>query len=74
MFSGLELAEWEKQDLEEMVADHPEILEMSDEEIDKLAKEFYWKAQSKYEEVVGLENQADTLRKFLKLRGEQKCQ
>ena len=34
MFSDLELTKWEKEDLEEIVADYPEILEMSDEEID----------------------------------------
>ena len=72
MFSDLELNKWEKEDLEEMVADYPEILEMSDEEINKLATTFYWEAQSKYEEVVSLENQADILRKFSKLRGKQK--
>ena len=72
MFSDLELTEWEKEDLEDIIANYPAVLEMSDEEIDKLATMFYWKAQSKYAEVVSLENQAETLRRILELRGEQK--
>ena len=73
MFSNLDLTEWEKEDLEELVANYPAIVEMTDWEIDKLATELYWKSQNKYAEVVNLENQSEALRRFIELRGEQKC-
>lgn len=67
-----DLTEWEKEDLEELIANYPAIVEMTDWEIDKLATELYWKSQNKYAEVVSLENQAETLRRFIELRGELK--
>ena len=67
VFSHLDLKKYEEEDLEELLEVFPDLLEMTSEQLDRAASDLYWKAQHLYDEVMRLESQADTIRKYMEL-------
>ena len=67
VFSHLDLKKYEEEDLEDLLEAFPDLLEMTSEQLDQAASHLYWKAQYLYDEVMRLESQADTIRKYMEL-------
>lgn len=59
---GLNLTEWQKEDVVDLLEDYPNLLEMSEEELLTLSRSLYWKAQGLYSEVTRIESDADTIK------------
>lgn len=64
----IDLNWYEKDDIEDMLEQYPELIDSSDEEIDKKIRELAWEAQGLYEASVRVENLVDAMRKFKEIR------
>lgn len=62
MLDGLNLSKWYKEDIIDLLEDYPNLLTMTEEELNTLARSLYWKAQGLYSEVTRLENEADAIK------------
>ncbi len=63
------LAEWQKEDIEDLLEEYPELANMTDEELVVFSRKLYWKAQGLYDEVNRLENKAETVTLYMQTRG-----
>jgi len=63
-FSNLGLAWWEEDDLEDLIEEHPEVENMTAEELEKFAQSLYWEAQHLIDRANSIENTADIVRKY----------
>lgn len=59
---------WQMDDIMEMLEEHPEYESMSDEELKKKIQELYWEASGCFDRGSRLENDADTIEQYLKIR------
>lgn len=64
-FSELDLKWWEKEDLEDLFEEHPELENMTIEEMNEFAKNLYREASYLIDRANFLEGQADTLRTYI---------
>lgn len=65
-FSELGLHWWEEEDLEDLLEEYPNLLDMTDEELHKMASQLYWEANGLVEQANRLEAKADTIRSYLR--------
>lgn len=65
------LTEWQKEDIEDLLEEYPELVGMSDEELVVFSRKLYWKAQGLYDEVNRLESKAETVTLYMQTRGKQ---
>ncbi len=63
------LTKWQKQDIEDLLEEHPELVDMSDEELVIFSRKLYWEAQSLYDRVNYLENYAENVILYMQTRG-----
>lgn len=59
--SNLDLQWWEKEDIEDLLEEYPQLLEMSLDEIKKLKTELYWESQGLIDRAYAIESKADPL-------------
>ena len=59
--STLDLQWWEKEDIEDLLEEYPQLLEMSLDEIKKLKTELYWESQGLIDRAYAIESKADSL-------------
>lgn len=59
--SNLDLQWWEKEDIEDLLEEYPQLLEMSLDEIKKLKTELYWESQGLIDRAYAIESKADSL-------------
>lgn len=59
--STLDLQWWEKEDIEDLIEEYPQLLEMSLDEIKKLKTELYWESQHLMDRAYAIESKADSL-------------
>lgn len=59
--SILDLQWWEKDDIEDLIEEYPQLLEMSLDEIKKLKTELYWESQGLIDRAYAIESKADSL-------------
>lgn len=65
----MNLTDWQKEDIEDLLEEYPELADMSDEELVVFSRKLYWKAQGLYDEVNRLESQAETVTLYMQTRG-----
>ena len=65
----MNLTEWQKEDIEDLLEEYPELADMTDEELVIFSRKLYWKAQGLYDEVNRLESQAETVTLYMQTRG-----
>lgn len=65
----MNLTNWQKEDIEDLLEEHPELADMTDEELVVFSRKLYWKAQSLYDEVNRLESKAETVTLYMQTRG-----
>lgn len=65
-FANLNLPWYIKEDLEDLEEEYPGLFDKTSEEIDKIATDLYWEAESMYETATQIENKADCLRDYLR--------
>lgn len=65
-FSELDLHWWEEEELEDLLEEYPNFLDMTDEELRKMANQLYWEANGLVEQANRLEAKADTIRSYLR--------
>lgn len=65
-FSELDLHWWEEEELEDLLEEYPNLLDMTNEELHKMANKLYWEAQGYVETANRLEAKADTIRSYLR--------
>lgn len=58
---------WEKDDIDSILEEYPEIKNMSLEDLKKFKSKLYWKAQSLIEEANRIESYSDTIQRILDL-------
>lgn len=63
------LTEWQKEDLEDLLEEYPELAEMTDEELDTFSRKLYWEAQGLYDRVNRLESDAENIKLYKQTRG-----
>lgn len=67
MFENLNLSEWIKEDLEDIEREYPGIFtKNTPEELERIAKNLYWDAQSYIETANTVESQANAITAYLK--------
>lgn len=59
--STLDLKWWQKEDIEDLLEEYPDLLYMSIDEIKKLKTKLYWESQYLIERANGIESKADSL-------------
>ena len=59
--STLDLQWWEKEDIEDLIEEYPQLLEMSLDEIKKLKTKLYWESQGLIERANTIESKANSL-------------
>lgn len=59
--STLDLKWWQKEDIEDLLEEYPDLLYMSIDEIKKLKTKLYWESQYLIEHANGIESKADSL-------------
>ena len=64
------LTEWQKEDLEDLQEEYPNLKEMSDEELELLSRKLYHEAQGLYDRVCRLESDAENIKLFIQVRKE----
>lgn len=64
----IDLKWYQKEDIEDILEQYPEVINYSDEEIDKKIRELIWEAQGLYESSVRFENLADAMKLFKEVR------
>ena len=57
----LNLSKWQKEDIEDMLEDYPNLLDMSVEELETLSRKKYWEADGMYQTVCHMESQAELM-------------
>lgn len=57
----LNLSKWQKEDMEDMLEDYPNLLDMSVEELETLSRKKYWEADGMYQTVCYMESQAELM-------------
>lgn len=57
----LDLKWWEKEDIEDLIEEYPQLLEMSLDEIKKLKTKLYWESQGLIDRAYAIESKADSL-------------
>ena len=57
----LNLSKWQKEDMEDMFEDYPNLLDMSVEELETLSRKKYWEADGMYQTVCYMESQAELM-------------
>lgn len=57
----LNLSKWQKEDIEDMLEDYPNLLNMSAEELEVLSRKKYWEANGMYQTVCYMESQAELM-------------
>ena len=62
-----ELEWWEKDDIDSILEEYPEVKNMSLEDLEKFKSKLYWKAQSLIEEANRIESYSDTIQRILDL-------
>lgn len=65
----MNLTDWQKEDIEDLLEEYPELADMTDEELVIFSRKLYWKAQGLYDEVNRLESQAETVTLYMQTRG-----
>jgi phosphate uptake regulator len=65
----MNLTNWQKEDIEDLLEEYPELTDMTDEELVIFSRKLYWKAQGLYDEVNRLESQAETVTLYMQTRG-----
>ena len=65
----MNLTNWQKEDIEDLLEEYPELADMTDEELVVFSRKLYWKAQGLYDEVNRLESQAETVTLYMQTRG-----
>lgn len=63
--STLDLQWWEKEDIEDLLEEYPQLLEMSLDEIKKLKTELYWESQHLIDRANAIESKADSLQTLI---------
>lgn len=66
------LTEWQKEDLEDLQENYPNLDEMTDEELELLSRKLYREAQGLYDRVCRLESDAENIKLFMQVRKELK--
>ena len=64
------LTEWQKEDLEDLQEEYPNLKEMTDEELELLSRKLYHEAQDLYDRVCRLESDAENIKLFIQVRKE----
>ena len=64
------LTEWQKEDLEDLQENYPNLDEMTDEELELLSRKLYREAQGLYDRVCCLESDAENIKLFMQVRKE----
>lgn len=59
---------WVKEDIHNMLEEHPEYENMSDEELIKKRNDLYWEAQGCFDRGYLLENEGDTIVHYVEIR------
>ena len=59
--STLDLKWWQKEDIEDLLEEYPDLLYMSIDEIKKLKTKLYWESQYLIERANAIESKADSL-------------
>lgn len=59
---ALNLSKWQKEDIEDMLEDYPNLLDMSVEELETLSRKKYWEADGMYQTVCRMESQAELMK------------
>lgn len=57
--------EWQREEIEELLLDYPNLFNMSHEEIEKIAEELFWTAQSYIGKASSLEQKYDAIQIYL---------
>lgn len=70
-FDKTNLTKWKKDDLIDLLDDYPNLLEKSDEELETLSTNLYFKAQDLYERANWIEQDAENIKLLMKIRKEQ---
>jgi hypothetical protein len=65
----MNLTNWQKEDIKDLLEEYPELVDMTDEELVVFSRKLYWKAQSLYDEVNRLESKAETVTLYMQTRG-----
>ena len=63
------LTDWQKEDLEDLLEEYPELTAMTDEELDAFSRKLYWEAQGLYDRVNRLESDAENVKLYKQTRG-----
>lgn len=66
------LTEWQKEDLEDLQENYPNLDEMTDKELELLSHKLYREAQGLYDRVCRLESDAENIQLFIQVRKELK--
>ena len=67
----MNLTEWQKEDIEDLLEEYPELIGMTDEELDAFSRKLYWEAQGLYDRVNRLESYAENIKLYKQTRGKQ---
>jgi len=62
----LGLSRWQREDLEDLLEEFPEIETMTIEELRKKYHKLYWEAAAMFEKASSLESKADTIELYIK--------
>ena len=62
--------QWVKEDIRDMLEEHPEYENMSDEELMQKRNDLYWEAQGCFDRGNLLESDGDTIERYIKIRKE----
>ena len=65
----MNLTNWQKEDIEDLLEEYPELADMTDEELVVFTRKLYWKAQGLYDEDNRLESKAETVTLYMQTRG-----
>lgn len=57
--------EWQREEIEELLLDYPNLFDMSREEIEKIAEELFWTVQGYIEKANSLEQKYDAIQIYL---------
>lgn len=63
------LTKWQKEDIEDLLEEYPELVDMDDEELVIFSRKLYWEAQGLYDRVNRLESYAENVTLYMQTRG-----
>lgn len=64
----MSLTKWQREDLEDLLEEYPELKDLSDEELDTFSRKLYWEAQGLYDRVNRLESYAENVKLYKEVR------